>query len=167
MAREVWATYAINDHCVPRAFTADVMLYDRLVIPVPPDNPTDDDKKLWAHYDVGRQQRMLETLGERARTVKWDSWQRQQWRARYEAAKAVAESTNTLAFQMSRTQLTMGLPPEVTAVEAVSSYRSYQEITEELKIRGTDGQTKLQPGAVTAVLGREFLVIDEPKLSDE
>ena len=167
MAREVWATYAVNDHCLPRAFTADVMLYDRLVIPVPPTNPTEDDKKLWAKYDVGRQERMLEILGERARTVPWDSRQREQWKARFEAAKAVAGSTDALAFKMSRTQPTMGLPPTVTAVEAVSSYRSYQEIASELKIRETDGKTLLQPGAVTAVLGREFLVVRDPRMSDE
>jgi hypothetical protein len=166
MAKEVWATYAVNDHCVPRAFTADVMLYDRLVIPIPPDNPTEGDKKLWANYDVGRQERMLQILGARARTVKWNSQQREQWKARFESAKAVAGATGTLDFQMTRTQLTKGLPPTVTSVEAVSSYRSYKEITNELKIRGADGK-KLQDGAVTAVLGREFMVIDEPGMSDE
>lgn len=167
MAREIWATYAINDHCTPRAFTAEVMLYDRLVIPVPPDNPTDEDKKLWSKYDVGRQERMLRILGERTRVVKWDGWQREQWKARFEAAKNVAQQTSSLAFQATRSQLTFGLPPSVTAVEAVSSYRSYAQITDELKIQGSDNPGKLQPGAVTAVLGREFLTIDEPGLSDE
>jgi hypothetical protein len=167
MSREVWATYAVNDHCVPRAFTADVMLYDRLVIPVPPDNPTEDDKKLWSKFDVGRQERMLKILGDRARTVKWDTRQRQEWKARYEAGKDLAGNTAAFAFEASRTQLTIGLPAEVTAVEAVSSYRSYNDIMTALEIREGENKGRLGPGAVTAVLGREFLVIDEPKLSDE
>ena len=72
MSREVWGTFAVNDHCIRRAFVADAMLYDRLVIPVPPDDPTEDDKKLWANWDVTRQNDLLEVLGDRARRVKWD-----------------------------------------------------------------------------------------------
>lgn len=77
MSREVWGTFAVNDHCVPRAFVADVMLYDRLVIPVPPDDPTKDDKALWAKWDVKRQAELLAVLGDRARPVKWDQQRRQ------------------------------------------------------------------------------------------
>jgi hypothetical protein len=166
MSREVWGTFAVNDHCAPRAFVADVMLYDRLVIPVPPDNPTADDKKLWANWDIKRQNDLLEILGDRARRVKWDQRRRQSWKTRFQAAKATAGETSPDAFRMTRMELTTGLPPGVTAVESVSAYRSYDEIKDGLKIKETEQGLQLQPGAVTAVLGREFLVIDEPDLSD-
>ena len=38
MARQVWGTFSVKDHCEPRAFVKVVMNYDRLVIPVPPDD---------------------------------------------------------------------------------------------------------------------------------
>lgn len=63
-------------------------------------------------------------------------------------------------------ELTTGLPPTVTAVESVSAYRSYDEMKASLKIKETEQGMQLQAGAVTAVLGREYLLIDEPKLSD-
>jgi hypothetical protein len=33
--REVWGAFAVNDHLRKRAFVADVLLYDRLLVPVP------------------------------------------------------------------------------------------------------------------------------------
>lgn len=36
MPTERWATFAVNEHTRERAFVADVLLYDKLVIPVPP-----------------------------------------------------------------------------------------------------------------------------------
>jgi hypothetical protein len=167
MSREVWGTFAVNDHCVPRAFVADVMLYDRLVIPVPPKESSDDDKKLWAKWDVERQKDLLEVLGDRARKVEWNQQRRQAWKTRFQAAQAAAGQTAPGAFRMTRTELTKDLPPTVTAVESVSAYKSYDDIKEGLKIRDTEEGVQLQPGAVTAVLGREFLVMDEPKLTDK
>jgi hypothetical protein len=35
MSREVWATHAVKDHLHPRALAADIMLFERLVFPVP------------------------------------------------------------------------------------------------------------------------------------
>ena len=41
--KQVWAAYAVTDHLAKKAFVADVMLYDRLVIPV----PAPDDHARW------------------------------------------------------------------------------------------------------------------------
>ena len=35
MSQELWATYSVKDHLQPRALAADIMLFDRLVFPVP------------------------------------------------------------------------------------------------------------------------------------
>jgi hypothetical protein len=35
MGHELWATYSVRDHCTPRALATDIMLFDRLVFPVP------------------------------------------------------------------------------------------------------------------------------------
>ena len=143
------------------------MLYDRLVIPVPPQNQTEEDKALWAKYDVGRQNELLEILGDRARRVEWNEQRRASWRDRFEAAKATASETVPDAFRMTRMELTAELPPSVTGVESVSNYQSYDEMKAALRIKKTEQGVQLQAGAVTAVLGREFLVLDEPDFSDQ
>ena len=35
MAAEVWGTFSVRDHCRPNAFAREVLLFDRLVLPVP------------------------------------------------------------------------------------------------------------------------------------
>ena len=35
ITKELWATYSVKDHLEPRALAADIMLFDRLVFPVP------------------------------------------------------------------------------------------------------------------------------------
>ena len=35
MGREIWGTYSVKDHMAAEAFLADLMFYDRLVLPVP------------------------------------------------------------------------------------------------------------------------------------
>ncbi len=33
---EIWGTFSVQDHCQKRAFVSAVLLYDKLVVPVPP-----------------------------------------------------------------------------------------------------------------------------------
>jgi hypothetical protein len=37
LAPEVWGTFSVRDHCHPNAFVREVLLFDRLVLPVPVD----------------------------------------------------------------------------------------------------------------------------------
>jgi hypothetical protein len=32
---EVWASFSVFDHLKPRAFLSEVVMYDRLIVPVP------------------------------------------------------------------------------------------------------------------------------------
>jgi hypothetical protein len=41
MVKRLWGCYSVADHCMPRPFVADLLLYDCLVIPV----PSDDDRE--------------------------------------------------------------------------------------------------------------------------
>ena len=42
MPIERWATFAVNDHLQVKPFVADVLLYDKLVVPYPPPNDAED-----------------------------------------------------------------------------------------------------------------------------
>jgi hypothetical protein len=70
MSKQLWGAFSVTDHCEPRAFVAEVMLYDRLVIPVPPDEA---ERERW--HENGRDpdllERLLAILGGRAQPIKW------------------------------------------------------------------------------------------------
>src|SRR3954453_3590276 len=54
MPFQTWGTFSVADHLGPRAFVADLVLYDRLVIPV----PDAEERKRWA--DLGRRPDVLD-----------------------------------------------------------------------------------------------------------
>lgn len=51
MSRERWGTFSVKDHQRKRAFVAETLLYDRLIIPYPP-NP--EERKRWSEQKWAR-----------------------------------------------------------------------------------------------------------------
>ena len=43
---QLWGTFSVGDHLRPNAFVADLLLYDRLIVPVP---PGDRERSRWAN----------------------------------------------------------------------------------------------------------------------
>jgi hypothetical protein len=82
MPLEVWGTFSIADHKRPRAFVADALLYDLLVIPV----PEDDDLETWDE-NGWRPEELRETLSilgkDLVRTVVWTQERKDQFTTRY------------------------------------------------------------------------------------
>jgi hypothetical protein len=167
VGRQVWGTFSVKDHCLPRAFVAEVMLYDRLVIPVPPDAA---EQGRWEAqgWDPGRLDNLLSILGERAYKVEWDAERQERWRTRFEAGTDLAIATHEWAFAATRTELTANLPRHVTGIQAVTNYTSLAELTEDVSLKATgDPHPGLPGGVVTAILGHEFLVPDDPSRTGE
>jgi hypothetical protein len=101
MSTELWGTFAVKDHLVPRAFVADVLLYDRLVIPTKPKELPDEQ---WPRrWDLARQKAVLGILGPLAIDVAWDQVKRDQWQKRFDdlnrAARARARAEAAAAVQ--------------------------------------------------------------------
>jgi hypothetical protein len=90
----VWGTFAVSDHVVKRAFVADVLLYDRLVVPT----PTPDDMDRWEQneWQPERLRSLLDVLYDPnpdyrlAVEVPWGPRQRQQWERRWQDEKKTA-----------------------------------------------------------------------------
>ena len=167
MGREMWATYSVNDHLRARAFIADVMLFDKLVIPVPPDEAG---RAEWRErgWDPDRQAALIDLLGPIGRPIEWDASLRARWNdlhERQEAAAAVADE-GAWAFQATRTVLTQGVPSHVTALEAVTAYPTIDALRDELGVRTHDGGWGVPAGAL-AIIGRAFLVPDDDARTDE
>ena len=121
MARETWAVYSVRDHTVPYAFVADVLLYDRVRMPV----PSPDDHQRWQDqgWQPERQAALLEALEDRVQPLVWDAKQRDRWSQSYQAAKDSALETAPDAFTMTRMQLIEALPRSVTGVDTVGVER--------------------------------------------
>jgi hypothetical protein len=165
VGRETWGTYSVRDHLVQRAFVADVMLYDRLVLPVPPLEPDEEHQREWKRWEgegwePHRQTELLGLLGPIAYPVPWGSTMRTEWERKWIAAQIAGESTTP--YQVTGGVLAAGLPANVTAVTAVATYPSKEAFERSVGLRPTEpGETKLYPGnVVCAALGREFLIPD-------
>jgi hypothetical protein len=80
MAQQLWGTYSVADHCTAYPFVADMVLYDRLLIPVPPADDYDEWKR-WEskEWKPARQRLLLDELGDYVRRVPWTSHLREQW----------------------------------------------------------------------------------------
>lgn len=166
MARQVWGTFSVNDHCRPRAFVADVMIYDRLVIPVPPD---DEERARWERqgWDPSKLERLLAILGDRAQALNWDDSRKQQWKTKYDAGSQIAYETGDWAFEATRTLLTENLPRHVTGIQAVTAFASVEELERELKVKRAAAPIGIPGAAAAAIVAREYLIPDDPAHTDE
>ncbi|MGA8155726.1 MAG: hypothetical protein WB822_05825 [Rhodoplanes sp.] len=68
MSRELWATYSVRDHLEPRGLAADVMLFDRLVFPVPETSL----------FDMSRPE-VPAVVEWRRNPEEWKRWQKEGW----------------------------------------------------------------------------------------
>ena len=150
MAREVWGTYSVRDHLGSQAFLADLMFYDRLVLPVPFEDEVDEwVKKKW---NPARQAAFIDVL-EQSKRVKTVPWALGTW----DRAKAKGEAGSD-AFRYTRTRLTEGLPGGIRGVNVVPTYANADEFVDELNLEYAE--TKVEPGAGQAIatMAMEFLV---------
>jgi hypothetical protein len=76
MPRQLWGCYSVADHLEQRAFVADLLLYDRLVVPTPSPDDLDRWEKRW---DPHRQARLLDILGPFAERMVWSPDLREQF----------------------------------------------------------------------------------------
>ena len=169
MGKQVWGTFSVKDHCDPNAFVSEVMLYDRLVIPSPPQN-NEREAKRWRDkgWQPERLNKLLKILGDRAYVIEWNEERQQQWKSRYEAGTDIAQKTGDWAFAATRTELTQNLPRNVTGIQAVTHYTSLKEVEEDLELKVTpQEEVPLYGGTAIAILGHQFLVPHDPKRSYE
>jgi hypothetical protein len=85
---ELCGIFSVGDHLRRRALVAAVLLYDRLVIPTPPDLDHDEEIR-WQHmgWNPRPQRRLLNLIGrDRVITVPWTQVHRRNWEQRYRNA---------------------------------------------------------------------------------
>jgi hypothetical protein len=86
MTIELWGKFSVRDHIINRAFVADVLLYDRLVIPTcPEDRPETEWPEEW---DLPKQKSLLADLGDLAIPVPWTKERHSEWQTRFDDKRA-------------------------------------------------------------------------------
>lgn len=81
---QLWGTMSVRDHLRPHAFVAELVLFDALVVPRPPQGAT------WpAEWDDAYQDELLSWIPcDRLMEVSWDNAQRMEWEKRKIASDA-------------------------------------------------------------------------------
>jgi hypothetical protein len=175
MSRERWGTFSVVDHLQPRAFVAEALLYDRLIVPYPPNA---EERARWS-----KQQREPDVLDAKLDVLPedmvirtpWNEFAQERYKSRVAVAKdvsfdgdhIVAEQPSVDALHMTRMILAQEcrpkLPKGVTKVWAFAAYPSlmaYQKDQAEA--------TKAERQEILAmVLRHRFLVPESEGKSDD
>jgi hypothetical protein len=164
---EIWGTYSVKDHTQRRPFVADVMLYDRLVVPFPPD---DEEKERWRvnGWQPSRLNSCLDILDDLAIPLPWDAERKKAFRDQSSLAKDLNP------FYLSSLQLSLeakGFPRDriplgVDSIRPVAAYRSFSTFEQQVSVSAARPGKADREGELAAVFAREFHVPDDPRLSD-
>lgn len=163
MSRERWGTFSVRDHTFPNPFAADVLMYDRLVIPYPPE----DKRGLWIseNWDPDKLDSFLNVLRwdasdpkRHAIKVSWDDTAQFFYRQNRAAISgAVNQDAN---FAMTARTLAIDLlPPAPEGIIPVAVVANYPTITQAENdwIPNNDLERREK---LTLALAHEFLVPD-------
>jgi hypothetical protein len=185
---ELWGTFSVMDHRKRGAFLSEVILYDKLVIPVPPDpaeagSPKEHEfaSKQWdrwveAGWQPERQQELLKILSPVVEPVAWDFQHHVEWQIQFDEwlSRSPAARANRLGELMAGwgtgDLLLKELPAKAAGAVAVCPFDSIDElkkqigITEQSSLRSRREASDDLPGdLVSTVVGREFLVPSDPE----
>lgn len=149
--RERWGTFSVRDHVSDAPFVSDVLLYDRLIIPVP--DPSDPKSgELWSNegWKPELLKDCLDILGVKtdskdglALVVPWDVAKRQRFKSRMSVAAALATQQRSPEqgyfvdpFEMTRElmkeEFRPALPRGVSKAWTVAAYRSADALREDI-----------------------------------
>ncbi len=140
MNRERWGSFSVIDHKDPAGLIPEILIYDRLVIPVP---PTAADQKRWKcrGWEPDLLFARLKTLGPLAVHANWGYGDSQsaihQWAQKFtdiksDVADIVQAAKEKLAYQLTRRVLAqqqpIALPTGVDTVDLVAAYQSEADL---------------------------------------
>jgi hypothetical protein len=165
---ETWGAYSVRDHCRQRPFVADVLLYDRLVIPYPPDE-FETERWKFQGWQPERLKECLQVLGELAVPVPWNEQRRQQFKNQWDAA-AQLDPYYTTSLQM-KLEFELNVPKEsipygVDIIRPIAAYQSWDEFKTSFKPTPVADIRAPNVGTLIAVVAHEFLVPDNPEFDD-
>ena len=146
-----WGTFSVRDHMTEAPFVSDVLLYDRLIIPVPdPADTSIEEKTVWHQWEPDKLQDCLnilqvktETRDGLALTIPWDKIKRERFASRMSTAAALATQQRTPEqtyytdpFAMTRdlikNEFLPALPAGVSKAWTVAAYTSTRAFNQDV-----------------------------------
>ncbi len=154
MALERWGTLSVRDHLDLEGLAANVVLYDRLVVPVPPDMAETMRwrESGWAPDELNDR---LQLLGELAVRRPWDAGRQDAHRRAmaysqgldYDLQNVISERSAQDPYRTTRVVLAQeeqfDLPAEATRVDVVAAFNSAEALGREAVIGKPEGREGL------------------------
>ncbi len=159
---ELWATFSVRDHCRRGAFIAEVLLYDKLMIPVVPtsrDVPAEVADAQWKRWTENkwsphRQTQVVEALKYRAELIPWTPAREAEWAGLRQSFAGARHN----GYFLTGSVLERFAPQMARTVVAVSPTYSLKELEAASGIRRQTPHEKLPASTLLAVLGHELLL---------
>jgi hypothetical protein len=160
MLFERWGSLSVDDHIDTAALVANVLLYDRLVVPVMTEQVDQDEPAYWVSkgWNPDLQSERLKQLGQLAIKRPWNAARREIFRSR--AQQLHAERDDASAKQATRMILAqeqvLDNPPGVQGVTVVAAYNSMTSVEQDFHV----SDTKSHLAAQAYLLSRRLAVPD-------
>jgi hypothetical protein len=169
MTFERWGALSVADHVDTAGLVANVLLYDRLVVPVATEQPDRDELGYWnaQGWAPDLQHRRLEQLGDLAIRRPWDVERRALFRSRMDEFRGLSRERAYVDAQgMTRRILAhehqVEKPPNVHHVQVIPAYNSVEGLQEDFVV----DDTKKEIAAQAFLLSRRLVLPDPPDVED-
>ena len=151
MTVERWGSLSVNDHIDTAALAANVLLYDRLVLPIMSTQTDRDERAYWlAHgWDPDLQRKRLDQLEELAVCRPWDSARRAHFKNRLAELQAEKfDAQHIDSYAMTRAILAqeqvVQKPQGVHHVDVIASYNSGAALAEDFLLEDSKSHVTAQ-----------------------
>jgi hypothetical protein len=186
MTSERWGAFSVIDHKNTAALIPEILLYDRLVIPVPFDPPVNegspplyDDRPRWEkeQWDPQGLYKRLKELGNLAVKTTWNTDRQKTFhmemeklrQAGLDAMNIVPEVRDTIPYQITRRILAQEqpkLPRGISHVDVVAAYQSEKDFEADFIVESAPEPEKRDLAKLGLLLGQK-LAIPEDKDNPE
>src|SRR4051812_13151144 len=155
MIAERWGSLAVSDHTSTRDLVANILLYDRLIVPVMSVQADRDERAYWLQkgWDPDLQRKRVDQLRGLAVARPWDRWRREAFKSRMselESERLDVEDVDALALATTRRILAMEPVteklPGVARVDVVAAHNSTSAISDDFVI--AEAKDDLQAQAI-------------------
>lgn len=174
MARERWGAFSVIDHKDTTALIPEILLYDRLLIPVPYQPPTYDgdpsaydDRPRWERegWDPEKLYKRLNDLGDLAVKTTWNTDRQKAFHLEIQKIKNAGFEVNNMVqfpYAVTRAVLTREqptLPSGITHVDVVAAYQSEGDFEADFSLESANNQRDI--AKLGLLLGHKLAIPDE------
>ncbi len=160
--RQRWAAFSVRAHRDLGSLAADILLYDRIILPVPEDDPEYERwvREQWDPDDIAL--RVVQSAG-RIIPVPWTAELRTQWQNRWDQLRSLGAevaygctSFVYASYPPAWTEIAAGLQPDQVPERKpaiLAGYQSAEEVKAELGLIPMDRVQGAKPETINAIPG--------------